>query len=180
LSTNTTLTRYKTYLQCGGGVAVSATCPDLGSGRCETLGKSFTVADVPSFSLPSLMMSGSWGVEATPAPLSPSTAFGLAPKIESSSPASPLMEEALLMCPVSPCSAARRSFSRRVSRPRLWQYQNTKSSTITSQPRSSEMWRRKDLPNTAKLIMTFVPVAKAGNLNFKKLTILLSAVATAP
>jgi len=38
----------------------------------------------------------------------------------------------------------------------------------------------KYVPKTAKLMMTLVPVAKAGNLNFRKFTILLSAVATAP
>jgi hypothetical protein len=117
------------YLLCGGGVAVFGTSPALGSGRCETLGMSCTVAGFSSLSLPSLMMSGSWGGDAGVSFL-PSLADGLASKMES---ASSLMEEAVLMFSDCPSSAARRSFSRRVSRPRLWQYQNTNSSTARSQ-----------------------------------------------
>jgi hypothetical protein len=112
-------------------VAVLGTSPDFGSGRCDTLGRSATVADCSSFSLSSLVISGSCGGDAGVIfPLSLVFAFDWSPKMES---LSSLMEEALLIRPDCPSSAARRSFSRRVSRPRLWQYQNTNSSTKVGQ-----------------------------------------------
>lgn len=40
--------------------------------------------------------------------------------------------------------------------------------------------RSKDLLNTAKLITTFVPVTKAGNLTLRKLTILVNILVTVP
>jgi hypothetical protein len=57
----------------------------------------------------------------------PSTGAGFfSPNIES---LSSLTEEALLAAAELAFSTARRSFSRRVSRPRLWQYQKTKRRT---------------------------------------------------
>jgi hypothetical protein len=98
--------------------------PSFGSGRWLTLGRSETAA-AGSPSLLSLMMSGSTGCSVDePTGLR----FGLSPKMESASSFS-LVDDAPLARDDSPWSAARRSFSRRVSLPRLWQYQKTKSRT---------------------------------------------------
>jgi hypothetical protein len=110
------------------GEAGSGTFPSFGSGRWLTLGISETAA-AGSASLLSLMMSGSVGCSFDePTGLR----FGLSPKIESASSFS-LMKDAALTRDDSPSSVARRSFSRRVSRPRLWQYQKTKRRTMLRQ-----------------------------------------------
>jgi hypothetical protein len=98
------------------------------------MSSTLVVDDVASSSLPSPIMRGGAGF---------STSFGLldslialaltlalagSPKMESPSS---VKEEALLARAGSDSLAARLSFSRRVSRPRLWQYQKTKRRTAS-------------------------------------------------
>lgn len=108
------------------------TCPpaSFGSGKWLTLGKLFTAAVLASSSsFLSLMINGSCGTSLSRCAAASDGSglrLGTSPKIES---ASSFMEDALLARAESASSAARRSFSRRVSRPRLWQYQKTNKST---------------------------------------------------
>lgn len=109
--------------------------PSFGSGKWLTLGRPAIASAVASSrALSSRIISGSVGcsvdIAAAGPPEPTGLRLGLSPKIES---LSSLMDEALLTRADSPSSAARRSFSRRVSRPRLWQYQKTKSRTTASQ-----------------------------------------------
>lgn len=114
------------------GLASTGAFPSFGSGKWLTLGKSLTAAAGASSSLLSLMISGSWGTSrfCCVADVDPTgLRLILSPKIESLSLSS-LMDDALLAC-AEASSTVRRSFSSRVSRPRLWQYQNTNRSTAS-------------------------------------------------
>lgn len=114
--------------------ATNSYCARDGLGRSFTLGISATVAlGALDASGSSEMTSGGCGLSSAPLCLLDSPLllkFALDANMESASDTIDEAEDARFEPPAS--SAAKRSFSsfsRRVSRPRLWQYQNTKSST---------------------------------------------------
>ena len=76
-------------------------------------------------------------------------------------------------------SASAFSFSNRTSRPRLWQYQNTKSSTSDSQIKRRINNDGLDVLNNAKLQSTLAPM-KAGHLSLSTFMIDFNIATMAP